>query len=325
MENSSGKQPGEVLSAVKQAIPSAIAVKTLKSGDIDVHVTSQKVKDQVLNGPTVQGIKILRRDYLLEIPGVDLTLQVNNGKNADNTELINTICAATKRIIPEITITRVRWLHNPEAQKKRNAARPMQTRGTLIIGVPTQAIQQRIVQQGLIINSQLFEARLFHNQCVVKQCFKCCSWGHTQNACGKQARCGQCAGAHDTAECSGDRVSCTNCGKEHRAWQRKECRTFQVYLEDIQATRMALLEQTTRVRKTGVTLAPQDSIGGFTLVTKKRPRAESPPSASGRTVGRPPFTATALQDPMQSQIRFGARSTQTPNSTNEEDMNIDSP
>src|SRR5207248_1983975 len=110
-----------------------------------------------LNGPDAPGCKILRKDYLIEVPGVPLKICVASGANADNSELIQSICNATKRLVPGITISRIRWLHTPEMQAKRKVAadsaqrRPEKTRGTLIIGIPTQAIQQRIIKSGIII------------------------------------------------------------------------------------------------------------------------------------------------------------------------------
>ena len=186
LEESQGQEPGELLKTIQRTIPSAYALRTLNSGDVDVHVPSQTTKDQILNGPDAPGLKILRKDYLLEVPGVPLKTPINSGRNADNSELIQSICEATKRLVPGIAISRIRWLHAPEAQAKRQAnpssaqREPEKTRGTLIIGVPTQAIQQKIIKRGIVIESQLFETRLFENSLIVKQCYRCNQWGHTK-------------------------------------------------------------------------------------------------------------------------------------------------
>jgi hypothetical protein len=320
LEESQGREPGELLEIIKKTIPSAYAVRNLRSGDVDVHVPSQATKDQILNGPDAPGCKILRKDYLIEIPGVPLRTPVASGTNANNTELIHSICNATKRLVPGITIGRIRWLHAPGAPAKRKGAAgsiqkgPEKTRGTLVIGVPTQAIQQRVIKSGIIIESQLFEARLFDNSLVVKQCFRCSQWGHTQSACGKQAKCAYCAGAHDTSGCPKERVSCVNCGKTHKAWQREVCKTFHSYLEGIQVRRMALLTQTLRLRDAGGAPAPQQDVamGGFTIVTRKRGRQPTPPPGPTREPplkrgpGRPSFVETARRDVMQSMLQLGA-------------------
>ena len=102
-----GQEPGELLKTIQRTIPSAYAVRTLNSRDIDVHVPSQITKDQILNGPDAPGLKILRKDYLLEVPGVPLKTPINSGRNADNLELIQSICEATKRPVPGIAISRI--------------------------------------------------------------------------------------------------------------------------------------------------------------------------------------------------------------------------
>ena len=114
LEESQGREPGKLLEAVKKTIPSAYAVHTLRSGDIDVHVPSQATKDQILNGPDAPGCKILRKDYLIEVPSILLKTPVASGTNTDNVELIYSICEATKRLVPGITISQIRWLHVPE-------------------------------------------------------------------------------------------------------------------------------------------------------------------------------------------------------------------
>ncbi|KAF2194595.1 hypothetical protein K469DRAFT_547883, partial [Zopfia rhizophila CBS 207.26] len=104
-EDSQGKDPGEILEMVKKAIPGAFAVNTLKSGNINVHVPSQTLKDQIINRPDTPGFKILKKDYLLEVPGVPLKTKINKERNADNSELIHTIYEATKRLVLGIAFT----------------------------------------------------------------------------------------------------------------------------------------------------------------------------------------------------------------------------
>ncbi len=339
IEESQGKAPKELLEEIQKTIPAAYAVRTLKSGDVDVHVTSQAVKDQIINGPDTTGFKILRKDYLLEIPGVPLTTLVESGRNADNSELINSICEATKRLAPGVAISRIRWLHNPEELAKRQhntggtQKPPVKTRGTLIVGVPTQAIQQRVIKSGMVIHSQLFEVRLFDNSLIVKQCFRCNQWGHSQSACGKQVKCAQCAGAHSTIECPKERVSCVNCGRNHKAWQRKECKTFQSYLDGIRAKRMALLAQTLHLRGEGEMLARQPAPPGeFQIVTRKRGRQPTPPGNVKRSIlkrgpGRPSFVETASRDASQTTLGLRASSTQrvTVESDSESDLDMEDP
>ena len=104
-----GKTPAELLATVKPAIQGAYAVRSLRSGDVEVMVPDQKAKDHALNQQEVEGYKILRQDYPIEIPGIPLSLGIKEGKGADNTELIRDICTATRKTIPGITINRICW------------------------------------------------------------------------------------------------------------------------------------------------------------------------------------------------------------------------
>jgi hypothetical protein len=49
MADSEGKLNADLLTAAKAVIPGAYAIKTMRSGDIEVMVPSQTTKDWVLN------------------------------------------------------------------------------------------------------------------------------------------------------------------------------------------------------------------------------------------------------------------------------------
>ena len=67
MEGTKDKSAGEILVEAKKVIPGAYAVRTLRSGDIDVVVPDQATKDRILNQPRIEGYKILWQDYLIEV------------------------------------------------------------------------------------------------------------------------------------------------------------------------------------------------------------------------------------------------------------------
>ena len=215
---------------------------------------------------------------------------------------------ANRCIIPGIMITKVRWLHDDKMQAERITSG--KTRGTVIISLPTQAMQHEVVRKGIVINSQLYDTRLYSQALEVKQCFNCSQWGHSQAACGKRARCGECAGPHQTRECKKQGVSCCNCGRPHRAWQKKECRTFQAYYEDIQSRKSKfLIAMATIQYGTGPQPPPQGppTTEAFTFTApNKRVRTFSPvgsqPSQTMPKRGRgwPTFIDLAAGDRSQS-------------------------
>jgi len=315
MPQAKGKKAEEILKEIKRTISGAAAIRMLRSGDIDVTLPNEEAKDRAQCLPSTDDLKIIRQDYLIEIPGVPLTIQVANGRNADNGALAAQICEESKSIAPGLQITRIRWLHDLKLQSSRRVAceQRAKTRGSLIIGVQTQTMQSRAVRGGLVINAEYFGARQFERSLQVAQCFKCQQWGHTQSACGKQAKCGQCAGSHSTRECEKQTISCVNCGKGHRAWQRRECPTFGAYFQGIQSRRVALYAQAVSMRaespqSSGRTSPASQSQAGWTVMARKRQRGQSPNiDDTQRRIGRPTHIEQASRDPAQQRLSLSQR------------------
>jgi hypothetical protein len=324
MAQTQGKSNEEILREVKKTITGAAAVRILQSGDIDVTVPDEAAKDRAQGLPSTEELKIFKRDYLVEVPSVPLSVRVACEKGADNSHLAATICEASRTLSPGLQITRIRWLHNQlrREQMQEAGGKPSKTRGSLIIGFSTQEMQRQAIRGGLVVNAQLFEVRPFERSLLVTQCFKCQQWGHTQSACGKRVKCAQCAGDHATKDCPRERISCVNCGKRHRAWQQRECSSFQTYFQAIQNRRTALYTQAVNIR-TALTgprgnesqiQTPQAD--GWTTISRKRNRVFSPNlEDTQRRLGRPTYIEQAARDPGQQRLDFGqggATSSQTP-------------
>lgn len=282
-------QPGELLSRAKEHIPGAYAVRKMRSNDTEVFVTSASQRDAALNMPQPESFKILRQDFPVEIPGVPLATKIQGGKNGNNSGLIQEMIGATKARIPGMRINRIKWLHDGKEHKW--AQKNGHTRGTIILSLPTEDLQREVIKKGIVLNSMLFAAQLWSPRAQAKQCFNCSQWGHTQTGCQKPAQCGECAGAHQTKDCPKKSVSCCNCGKSHRAWQRKVCQTYQTYKASVERVRLELIARTNEMRNQSVTVIaspspPTESEQEFTIVQSKkltglkrgpgRPRKETP-------------------------------------------------
>jgi hypothetical protein len=68
-----------------------VVIRQLRSGDIDITVPDEVTKDRAHGLLSTDDIKILRKDYLVEVLGVPLTTQVAYGKLADNSKLVEVI------------------------------------------------------------------------------------------------------------------------------------------------------------------------------------------------------------------------------------------
>lgn len=298
MPKAKGLGSDEILREVKKTISGAAAIRVLRSGDIDVTVPDEASKDRAQGIPSTEEIQVHRRDYLLEVLGVPLKLQVAGEKHADNQLLAQSICDASRGLSPGLQITRVKWLYNgAQLERMREAGKQ---RGTLLVGVPTEAMRRAAVRGGLVINAELFEARLFAQGMVEARCFNCQQWGHMQRACVKLARCGECAGPHQTRECPRERVSCANCGKDHKAWQGRQCGAFIRYRYDLDRKRVALLSQTMSIRGAPPT-QPEPQADGWTTM-RKRQRQPSPGQSDQRRIGRPTLIEQAGRDITQTRL-----------------------
>jgi hypothetical protein len=97
----------ETLAKARTIIPEAYAICTLQSGDTDVLVPSPTIKDQILNQPEIQGCKVHRQDYPIDLPGVPLSTSIVNKKSPIDEDTMKSICKEMKQLIPTFAITKL--------------------------------------------------------------------------------------------------------------------------------------------------------------------------------------------------------------------------
>lgn len=274
VEGAKDMQPAQLLMRAQKHIPGAYAVRQMRSNDTEVFVQSATQRDVALNMAEIEDFQVLRQDFPVEVYGVPLRTKIEGGKYANNTTLIREMESSTAVRIPGLKINKIRWMHDgKEIERAKTNGR---TRGSIVLSLPTEVLQKQVVRHGIVINAMLYSAQVWSPRAQAKQCYNCSQWGHTQASCGKAARCGECAGAHQTRDCPRKRVSCVNCGKEHRSWQRASCRTFQAYKGSVQKARFELLERTAEIRReTSPIIVSQTASAttddqGFTLVTNRK-------------------------------------------------------
>ena len=111
MPEAIGVEPEQLLTLIKAHIPKAVAVRVLHSSNIEVMFPNQQAKDQTITQRNTPGCKILRQDYPVEVIGVPLNTPVESRQGTTNTQIIQKITEATKKLALGITITRVVWLN----------------------------------------------------------------------------------------------------------------------------------------------------------------------------------------------------------------------
>ena len=72
-----------------------------------MYIVSTKEKDIIAIEPDGPGYKFIRKDYILEVIGVELALNVRSRRVENNTEVINIIIESNKRNILGLAINRI--------------------------------------------------------------------------------------------------------------------------------------------------------------------------------------------------------------------------
>jgi hypothetical protein len=85
-----------ILKEVKKTILGAATIRVLYSGDIDVTMPDKAFKDRIYGLLLTEALKIYKKDYLVEVLSVPLSVRVACEKGADNMYLATEICEASQ-------------------------------------------------------------------------------------------------------------------------------------------------------------------------------------------------------------------------------------
>ena len=119
--------------------------------------------------------------------------------------------------IPQAEIKHIGWLTRDASTK---------TATSIIIEFTRPEDANKIIDEGLIWQGEVFQCERYERQCRMKQCYKCQRYGHIGPQCKAAITCGYCAQEHNTRDCpskSGQSVprKCAACRGEHEAWSRQ--------------------------------------------------------------------------------------------------------
>lgn len=133
--------------------------------------------------------------------------------NPEDAEEIRKLQQANARYIQGIRIQKAVWL------KKKPL--PGKTAGSLILWLEQAESADKAISKGVMWKYELEATEIFRSGFRAIQCFNCQKYGHIAKVCTAEARCGQCAGNHNTRECSGKQETrCSNCGRKHTSWHQ---------------------------------------------------------------------------------------------------------
>ena len=126
-------------------------VRVLRSDDIDIIVLNEAALNRAQAVPPSEGLKIYKKDYLIEVAGVPLATEVKYGKQADNADLARGIESATRQLAPGLQVSRIQWLYDQRKLTSMRAAG--KTRGSLIVGLVTEEMRRKAIASGVVIGA----------------------------------------------------------------------------------------------------------------------------------------------------------------------------
>ncbi|KAG5925166.1 hypothetical protein E4U61_002280 [Claviceps capensis] len=210
-----GRQPENIVLAVNAAIERdvAVAARRLQSGDTVVtfrDAARPHIEDntciQTAFGPDAT---MNRRAFSIIVKSIPVRLSSN--KSTD--ELLKNLTAANG---PEMA--------RVASRKPRGIA----TYAPLNIGVDNIEAANKLCRDGVVYQSEIFNAEPYYEAVHPRQCYKCHKFGQIAAFCAAPARCGRCSAskhARGDRECGALigilRECCINCSDKHPSWSRQ--------------------------------------------------------------------------------------------------------
>jgi hypothetical protein len=234
---------------------SVVAARRLPSGDVMVTFEDQQKRDLWAKSPEIvrafgDTARVKAREYTVIAHGIRVAA-VDPAKKED---AIAGIIAQNPGLLGQVEIVRLAWARKTIKLGKRIAP--------LHIGVATPEQANTLIEQGLLLDSELHDCEVFWGDCQLVQCFHCQSYKHTAKHCRNAVRCGFCAAiGHASKDCANqgnpEMYRCAVCkgGKKHTSWAR-EC---PVRREQVAEAQKAYLTRPARFQVRTVQRAPSQA------------------------------------------------------------------
>jgi len=104
--------------------------------------------------------------------------------------------------------TQVRWLANPRTIRERRQNGEIAASSVVFV-VKGSRVAQSLVKKGIKAAGVWYRVETYTNEGPDSRCELCCGWGHIENKCGSEPKCGYCSGHHRTSDHKCNVVGCT--------------------------------------------------------------------------------------------------------------------
>ena len=98
----------------------------------------------------VEGIKLIRRPFLIMASGISLNIEIRNAKCEENEKWLLEVRKRNR-----MGIERVEWLYSTKELNRRRQT-PQKKKGSLILIVLTEETQKKLVRDGLLVGLEWF-------------------------------------------------------------------------------------------------------------------------------------------------------------------------
>jgi ribosomal protein L20 len=197
-------------------------------------------------------------------------------------EIRNNILQDNRPFIPRAEIKYVGWL-------TRNAA--SRSASSVIIEFTKPEDANKMIDEGLVWQGELFQCERYERQCRLKQCFKCQRYGHIGTQCKEITACGYCAQEHSSRDCpsKADRDAtrkCAACSGAHEA-RNQNCPTRKDELARTEAAYATRSQYHPVPEATGPTTQPEAMTGTLRRRRSVRDTVQSSETMTAREASPP--------------------------------------
>ncbi|KAK9778918.1 hypothetical protein SCAR479_04154 [Seiridium cardinale] len=130
-------------------------------------------------------------------------------------EIKDDLLQDNKAFVLTADIKYVGWLTQSASKKEASS---------VVVELSRAEDANKLIDEGLIWKGQVFQCERYDRQCRLRQCYKCCAYGHIGTQCKATTTCGYCAQEHATRDCPSKSHTttprkCPACYGEHEAWR----------------------------------------------------------------------------------------------------------
>jgi hypothetical protein len=200
----------------------AVSANQLKSGDLSIK-TATTADMEALRQFAEDWEHRIGNGALVRIPTYGILAHGIRTSSMDMdrlTQLRDELLQDNKPFIPTAEIKHIGWLTRSATTKSASS---------VIIEFSKAEDANKIIDEGLIWQGEVFQCERYDRQCRLRQCFRCHKYGHIGTQCKATTTCGYCAQEHMTRECPSKNDStmprkCAACYGDHEAWH-SQCTT----------------------------------------------------------------------------------------------------